>query len=240
MGWNRKIPALIGEFETYKNETFEIDILSLVPKDQREELFSRYGGFQQHIKVRHLEGDYTSPSDLQRIDPREYDNIVLVAGSRMQSDEESDARTILGHLLLRDMLPEKRSKPEILIELMDPENENLFGQRTGEVIVSPFILSHILAHVALRRDLNAVFDELFTVGGAEIYFRPAAFYDLKDREITFREISDILFREGDITLGVRMADKRDDGNGGIQLNPQYDSEWRLGDEDELVILTTYS
>jgi hypothetical protein len=48
----------------------------------------------------------------------------MVANSWMQSNEESDARTILGYLLLREMVPQNASHPEILIELMDPENEN--------------------------------------------------------------------------------------------------------------------
>lgn len=240
MGWNQKIPALIREFESYENEKFEIDILSTVPKDEREAFFSRYDGFQQRIKLRHLEGDYTAPSDLKRVNPPQYDNIVLVANSWMQSNEESDARTILGYLLLREILPQNASKPEILIELMDPENEKLFEQRTGEVLISPFILSHILAHVALRRDLNVVFDELFTVGGAEIYFRSAAVYKLNDREITFEEIGNVVFHHGDIALGIRIAEKRDDENGGIRLNPPCASLWRLNREDELVILTTYS
>ena len=240
MGWNQKIPALIREFESYENEKFEIDILSMVPKDEREVFFSRYNGFQNRVTLRHLEGDYTAPSDLKRINPQEYDNIVMVANSWMQSNEESDARTILGYLVLRDILPQNASKPEILIELMDPENEKRFEQRTGEVLISPFILSHILAHVALRRDLNVVFDELFTVGGAEIYFRSSASYNLGDGEITFGEIGNIVFQDGDIALGVRIAEKRGDQNGGIRLNPPRDSHWRLHHEDELVILTTYS
>jgi len=240
MGWNQKIPALIREFESYENEKFEIDILSMVPKEEREAFFSRYNGFQNSVTLRHLEGDYTAPSDLKRVNPQEYDNIVMVANSWMQSNEESDARTILGYLILREMLPENALKPEILIELMDPDNEKLFAQRTGEVLISPLILSHILAHVALRRDLNVVFDELFTVGGAEIYFRSSAFYKLGDGEITFGEIGNIVFQNGDIALGVRIAEKRDDENGGIQLNPPRDSFWRLHHEDELVILTTYS
>jgi hypothetical protein len=240
MGWNQKIPALIREFESYENEMFEIDILSLVPKEERDRYFSRYNGSEKRMKLRHLEGDYTAPSDLKRVGPQNYDNVVIVANSWMQSNEESDARTILGYLILRDMLPKNESTPEILIELMDPENEQLFEQRTGEVLISPFILSHILAHVALRRDLNVVFDELLTVGGAEITFRSAKTYRVSDREITFEEIGKIVFELGDIALGVRIAEKRDDGNGGIQLNPPRDSHWRLNDEDELVIITSYS
>ena len=142
-------------------------------------------------------------------------------------------------MLLREMLPKGPNNPEILIELMDPENEKLFEQRKGEVLISPLILSHILAHVALRRDLYVVFEELFTIGGAEIYFRPAASYNVTDREITFREIEKIVSLQGDIALGVRSSERSKDKTGGISLNPGRDSVWQLKDSDEIVVLTTY-
>lgn len=83
-------------------------------------------------------------------------------------------------------------------------------------------------------------DELFTVGRTEIYFRSAASCNLGDREITFGEIGKIVFKGGDIALGISIAKKRDDETGGIRLNPPHDPLWRLGDSDELVVLTTYS
>jgi hypothetical protein len=157
----------------------------------------------------------------------------------MSGKEESDARTILGYLLLRDLLQEKETRPKILLELMDPENEKLFEQRTVEVLISPVILSHILAHVGLRRELNTVFEELFTAGGAEIYFRRAACYGLGGRERSFREIGRVVMERGDIALGVRSSQRKTEIPGGTKLNPPKESRWRLDDTDEVVVLTTY-
>ncbi len=239
LGWNHKMPALIQEFDTYENEHFEIDILSRIPIAQREEYMSRYNSHQTGVTLRHLEGDYTSVSDLQRIDPEQYDNIVFLSNSWLASNEESDARTILGYLILKRILPGDSVKPDILVELMDPENEKLFQQRTGEVLISPYILSHILAHVSLRRELNVVFDELFTVGGAEIYFRPASFFHFTKNEMRFKEIGEVVSEKGEIVLGVRDLSKEMDGTGGIYLNPARDMPFQLNDSIELVVLTTY-
>jgi hypothetical protein len=239
LGWNYKIPVLMQEFDSYENERFDIDILSMVPIAEREEYVARYLESPKRAKVKHIQADYAAPSDLQRADPGAYDNIIFIGNSWMESKEESDARTILGYLLLREMLSKKTTQPEILIELMDPENERLFQKRSGEVIISPFILGHILAHVALRRDLNLVFEELFTVGGAEIYFRRAAIYGVTEREIQFKEIGNATARNGDIALGVRIAAQMDRPGGGIQLNPDRDSLWTLGSGDEVVVLTSY-
>ena len=239
LGWNHKIPVLMQEFLSYQNEIFEIDLLSLIPIAEREKYLSRFNGNLEKVKLRHLEGDYISNVDLQRIRPDKYDNIILLTNSWMTSHEESDARTILGYLLLRELLLESASKPDILIELMDPENEKLFHQRAGEVLISPVILSHILAHVALRRDLNIVFDELFTVGGAEIYFKPCAIFNLPQKKLTFIEIRRIVESYGDIALGLRIEEKSKDINGGIFLNPVRDSLWELKSSDQVVVLTTY-
>ena len=157
----------------------------------------------------------------------------------MASNEESDARTILGYLILKGILPESFSKPEILVELIDPDNEKLFQQRTGEVLISPYILSHILAHVALRKELNFVLDELFTVGGAEIYFRPASFFTFTKNEMSFKEIGEFVSEKGEIVLGLRDISKATEGTGGIYLNPPRDIQFKLNNSIELVVLTTY-
>jgi hypothetical protein len=123
---------------------------------------------------------------------------------------------------------------------MDPENEKLFQQTSGEVLISPLILGHIVAHVALRRDLNVVFDELFTAGGAEIYFRASEVYQLGNKDLTFREIERAVALQGDVALGVRNRARSEETFSGIQLNPPKDSLWHLDDLHELVILSTYS
>ena len=62
----------------------------------------------------------------------------------------------MGHLVLRNALGGLPEKPEILVDLMDADNVELFDDGISEVLVTPTIASHVLAQVALRRELNVV------------------------------------------------------------------------------------
>ena len=47
------------------------------------------------------------------------------------------------------------------------------------------IASHVLAQVALRRELNVVYEELFAAGGAEISFRRVSDYGIAGQNMSF-------------------------------------------------------
>jgi ion channel POLLUX/CASTOR len=236
LGWSHKVPALLREFDSYVEERFEIDIVSMVPIAARRSQLARYDVQTERLEVRHIEGDYAMSSVLRRVAVETFDSIVLLGSARFETGEESDARTVMGYLLLRDMLP-AQGGPAVLIELLDPGNVPLFHSRRGEVIVTPVILSHMLAQVALRRELRAVFDELFGPAGAEIIFRPPADYDLYGAACEFRDIEARAAARGEIALGVRIAARRE--TGGIALNPPKQQRWTLQPGDEIVSLTTY-
>jgi hypothetical protein len=88
--------------------------------------------------------------------------------------------------------------------------------------------------------LNAVFEELFTPGGAEVVFRPSPDYGLAGKTLSFREIRRVVFEQGDIALGIREgagASNRDKGT--VSLNPDFDSRWTVGPGDRIIVLTTY-
>ncbi len=240
LGWNHKVPALIREFGSYTHETFAIDLLSLVPIAERETQMVRNDSLPRGTNVRHIEGDYTSSSDLMRLNPGGYDNIVFLANGWLSSHEEADARTILGYLVLQDLLSHDGRSPEILLELMDPDNERLFHRKPGEVLISTNMLSHIIAHVSLRRELNSVFDELFTVGGAEIYFESSRSYSITGISRTFRDVRDIVYLHGETLIGIRYVSSPGKYNGGIYLNPPLDLEVDLSGSVELIVLTTYA
>lgn len=235
LGWSHKVPSLLAEFDSYADEQFEIDIVSTLPATTRQAQLLRHDVQPERVAIRHIEGDYGSSSLLQRVDVTAYDNIVLLGSARFETGEESDARTIVGYLLLRDLLP-AQGGPAVLIELLDAGNISLFRQRHGEVIVSPVILSHILAQVALRRELSAVFDELFGPGGAEIIFRPPADYGLCDCDVSFSEVESAAAARGEIALGIRVASPV---RAASTLNPPRAQRWTLRAEDEIVALTRY-
>ncbi|MBR9988124.1 MAG: ion channel DMI1 [Gemmatimonadetes bacterium] len=238
LGWSHKVPALLREFDSYRDEDFVIDVVSTTPVSRRESALQRHDFTAHNIAVTQIEGDFTTPSILLRADPNSYDSIVLLGSDRLGSGEESDARSILAYLLLRELLPAE-PRPNVLVELLDPGNMALFRRRRGEVIVSPLILSHMLAQVALRRELRAVFEELFGPGGPEIIFRPPVDYGLQNGAVTFAQIERAAGMHGDVALGVRLHAIEAGLSGGVALNPPRDRTFELSALDEIVALTTY-
>jgi hypothetical protein len=161
----------------------------------------------------------------------------MVGTDRLDSDEEADARTIVGYLLLRELIG-ARNRPNIVVELLDGGNSALFRKRRGEVIVTPLVLSHMLAQVVLRRELRALFDELFGPGGVEIAFRRASHYVKLGAETTFRDLQLAAAGLGETALGVRTAEEDPTSGTNLQLNPLRTQRWNLGERDDVVVLTT--
>jgi hypothetical protein len=133
-----------------------------------------------------------------------------------------------------EIVPANEPGPKVLVELVDPENAELLEARASEIIVSPLIISHMLAQVALRRELRVVFDELFGAGGPEIVFRAATEYRLRG-QTTFNEIQVAANGSGQIAIGVRRQ-CRGAPRGGVTLNPPRNEKLDLGAEDEIVVV----
>jgi len=182
------------------------------------------------LRVRHLEGDFTVHTELVRANPFGYDGIIVLGGDTHRSGGEADARTILGALLLQEMAAKREQPPGILVEILDPENRRLLNRGRAEVLVTPLLVSHVLAQVALRRELRAVFDELFTAGGPEISFHAAGALGL-DGEVSFGDVLRAAAARGQTALGVRAA-------GSLPLlNPDRTLRWMAGSLDVVLLGT---
>lgn len=230
LGWNHRVTAFLDEVERYDREKFDITVMSLVPVTEREIELNRRGIHTPRIRLNHREGDFTSPTELERVHPGSYDNIMIFGSHWLETQEESDARTIIGHLMLRNALEGLHQKPKILVDLMDAENVELFDDIDTEVLVSPTMASHVLAQVAMRRELNVVYEELFGAGGAEIFLRRVSDYGVSGRVIPFEHLKEKSEQCGEIVLGARTV------RHGLRLNPQPDDACILGELDDLIVL----
>jgi hypothetical protein len=237
LGWSHKVPSLLREFDSYVDEEFAIDVVSSAPLATRRTALTRYDFKPARVVVRHIVTDYTTLSSLKRLDVATYDRIVLLGSDRLSSGAESDARTIVAYLLLRDVLPQQNG-PHIIVELLDAANSALLNRLTGEVIISPLVLSHMLAQVALRRELRSVYDELFGPGGAELVFRPADEYGLVG-EATFADVEAAAAQRGEIALGVRTL-RHGAFTGEVSLLPDRDRRFDFSASHDIVTLTTAS
>jgi len=211
LGWNHRVPALLSEFSTYDDHSFDIRIASKVPAARRHELLEHLDA--SSLTVEHLEVDFTDPDNIDVLAPERADSVVFMGSDWMESEEETDARTLIGSLIVDERLRTFDSQPTVILELLDPDNAGLVHRTRGEIIISPLVLSHLMTHVGLRPELKSVFDELLRVGGAELMFRAAAEYGAGE-PLTF----DALHRAG-AAFGETVIGVRDPSTRRILLNP---------------------
>lgn len=239
MGWNHKVPSLIQEFDTATEDTHELHILSRVPVAQRERHIEAHELRASRVSVHHHEGDYTLLADLKRVKPETFEDIVFLSVDWMESDEESDARTIIGMVMVRDHLQSVRPAlprmPELLIELQDEDNAALIPHRDVEILINPVVESHMLAQITVRSESRAIFDAVVGPHGPDIVFRDAGAYEVVDVEHTFAALQREGISRGEIVLGVRLGDDVTIERDHVVLNPGPESLWTLRAHDDLIV-----
>lgn len=234
LGWNRRVPSLLAEFASYSGRSFELDMVSIIPQEERRREIERSGVHLEPVCGRLLEGEYMVAEELRKLKPATYHTVILLSSDRIGTGEEADARAMVGYLQLEDILSGSVERPQVIMELSDPHNRSLMYGHQSEILISPMILSHILAQVALRRELRVVLDELFTVGGPEIQFRDPADYPVFET-MDFLALEKVVAAKGEIALGVfRVA--ADEHGRHLLMNPPRKQLLDLCAGDRLVVL----
>jgi len=230
LGWNAKVVALLHELGTYRDERFDVTVVSVVSARAREQALEH-----QHeldgVVCRHVEADYAVEAELRALRPAAFDNVLLASSDRLASGEEADTRAVVAYLLLEALLDGAVAGPDLLLELKDPDNAPLLGGRRAEVLVSPLIVAHVVAQVALRRELRVVFDSLFTSGGPEFAFCSPERYGAADGE-TFHAVAARVRSHADTLIGVYRAAAQE-----LTLSPPGEQPLRLADGTSLVVMT---
>lgn len=232
LGWSVKILAILSELGAARSERFAVTIMSRVPLSEREELLRRLEVDSGRVEISHIDGDYSIVTDFAQVDLSHYDDVLFLASGLMESSEGADARTILGLVLLRSILAKSEASPQVLVELLDPDNSRLFSSPSEILLISPRVMSHILAHVALRQELSAVFDALFRSGGSEVSLRSAEEYGLLGQSLDFAQLQHRAAEHDEIAMGLFRTDSADASG----LNPARDTRWELTTADRIVVL----
>ena len=236
LGWNNHIPALIAELGTYSNQEFHLTIASSRPVEARMSAINHLLDSNKNIICKHEFVDYIRESELRFLKPSSFDHILMVSSDKLADEEEADARTIVGYTLLEEVLEATENRPQIIMELKDPGNEKLIRNFKGESIIGPLILSNLLATIAMRRELYTVYNELFTVNGAEIIIRNLDEYNLNPGKMTFLNIEEHIEIYQDTVLGIYYEESA--GKVDLQLNIPRHKVVTLTSKCRLVVLST--
>jgi hypothetical protein len=235
--WSNKLPFIMDELESYTGEKFYLDIYTQLTADQMKNILSKRKRTYRRVKARHMEADFNNFSHISKLKLSSYSNIIMLASDRLETPEESDAQTVMGFMILQDLLRDMKKKPEIIVELYDRDNMNLFIDHRCEIIISPLIISYMMSQIALRSTLNVIFSALFSAGGTEIFFRDPGFYDLPEEKLPFSEILYRVAEYGDRAIGMRSYDHEKKEYRTV-LNPSKESSWDLAGETRIIVISS--
>ncbi|MCW7753867.1 hypothetical protein OOT00_07710 [Desulfobotulus sp. H1] len=235
-GWSQKVPELLRELVSHGDMIQQVTIFSSRPVEERVcAILDAETGIANHF-LHHITGEVTSEEAWCAMDLRLFDTIVLLSSDRLASGEEADARTIVGYLQLEALLETMENRPQILLELSDPNNRRLLGHRKGEAIISPLLLGHLLVHVALRREMLTVLHQLFRAGGPEITFRSPAEYGLTQAKLSFADLCRRAWEKGETLLGLSCSGAGENPTRSLCLNPAHNAIIELKKGDCLVVI----
>lgn len=231
LGWNQRVPNLLDEFGSYADHRFEVRLVSSVDVAKRQEEIERYSPRAARVPIEHVRDDFLLAGSLRATHLEGFSSVLVLASDHAGSEEAADARTIVGHRLVDSLLAGQERRPQVLVELADAANEGLTRVAGVESVISPMIVSHLLARIALQPAIRRIFDELFTAGGPEIEFRPLSEYGLRGGE-RFGEMELAVAARGETLLGVQAGPESR-----LALNPPRDQPFEEG-AIGLCVLTT--
>ena len=227
LGWSRRIPDLLAQLDSHHQESWRIDVLSSLPVQRREDDIREHGVALERLELAQMTGDLTIPAHLKAVSPQDYDRIFFVASDWPATGYASDARTISTYMALCTTLA-PGSSPTILVEVTDDTSVDLFDAKQAEVLVSPLILSRILAQVVLRRRLRLVIDEIFGVGASQLRFVTPR----SSGKLRFGPLAAALRAQGRIAIGLRRGDL----GGELVLAPTDEVELDFSRGDTVVVI----
>jgi hypothetical protein len=239
LGWNQHAPTIYQELSSFKNEKYKIVNLSQASIAEKELTLSHFQINKENVAIEFLQGDYTDQYQLEMLDLESFDNIILLSSDWTQSEEESDARSIMSYLVLNDMIRRFEKKPDILVELMDHDNEKLFPGQDHEMIIPPLMMGHIMGRVALKPLARAAYSSLLNSKRCEILLASYSDIGFEGDTIRIYQLWEYLFERGLTFLGF-VGYKDEHRQKRVWINPDPNIEVEIRDDYKLIILTDQS
>ena len=202
LGWNAYIPQFIRSLSRDKSRQYAIHNVASRSIDERKEEMEYTLPKTAALELNYTNADFVRLMEREQLNVEKYDKILLAGTDRLSSQEEKDARTLVGLAVLTQALSNTNAKPQIIVQLADPANGPLLERYQTDMIISPVVLSHLMAQVALRPELFAIYEELFSVTGAEISLHPLSASGIKPGTYKYRTLRKQSLPQGGTLLGI--------------------------------------
>ncbi len=231
-GMSPRLGEMLREFDNYVLPGSEAWLMPGQDKERFLEFVRAEVGGMKNLKLKHVEGDPTMPEALRRVVSPDF-SVALVVADLTVDAEEADARTVITVLLLRDLFSALgEQKPRIISEILDPRTKDLLETDYGaDFVVSSEMTSMLMAQISERRELNAVFADLFDSDGNEVYLKRAACYAMLGQTASWLGVQKVARLRGEVAIGYVKP------NQPPVINPKQGEPLVFEAEDRVIVLS---
>lgn len=230
-GMSPRLGDMLKEFDNYVLPGSEAWMMPGQDVEQFAAFIKAEVGQLKNLKLKHVVGDPTMPDALKRVVSPDF-VVAMVVADDTRDEEEADARTVITVLLMRELFKALgNAKPRIISEILDPRTKDLLEQDYGaDFVVSSEMTSMLMAQISERRELNAVFADLFQSEGSEVYLKRVACYCVPAQGVTWLSVQKVAQERGEVALGYMKAHQLP------VINPPQNEQLVFTTEDRIIVL----
>ncbi|MGE0492100.1 MAG: hypothetical protein AB7S38_22995 [Vulcanimicrobiota bacterium] len=195
LGWSNHLTHFVRELGRYTSEKYTILLACESCPSLGWRRLSGLAEGLENVELSRVDTSLGEAESLAKLRPGDYDSVVLFADPRAADPLVADAETVVRTVLVHRLLGREVG---LVVELNDEDNRALVAYRAADIFLTQEVVSHLLAQVALRRSLAWIYEELFTVGGAEIHLAPGP-------SGTFRQAASEFLDRGAVAIGYEQA-----------------------------------
>ncbi|MEE0133524.1 MAG: hypothetical protein U0I22_06995 [Treponema sp.] len=230
LGCNELLQQVVTELDCYLASNAPVIIAALEEDLSKNELPEQ--GQLKNVALDIRSCDIFQRSCLEELLASKPDNVLILTDS---DNEESDARTLLLLLQLRDIAAKTGLKFSVTSEMRSVENQELAQvTKVTDFVVSSNITALMMTQISQAREQFVILDDLLSDDGSELYMKDAGRYVKLGESVDFYTIGAAATQYGEIALGYKKF--RDDGEFDIVLNPSKSSTVILSKGDSLILL----
>ena len=226
LGYNHYLKKILREIDSYSTPGSTVTIAG---KDLPQNIKTNY----KNIKVSTKISNIYKREELEKIIKNDTKDILLLSDLDVSSDE-SDSKTLLLLIHLRDMSSTSNRKFNITSEMRAESNQKIAKVTdVNDFVVGSSITNLILAQISENRGLSVLFEDLLDEKGSELYMKKANLYVKPYLETDFYTLTEIGKKRSEIVVGYK---KNDNDKMLIVTNPKKADKIIFTPDDYLVVI----
>lgn len=237
LGWNNNARIVIKELDNYVRPGSEI--LVMAEGSGLTEKILNLSVELKNQKIKYKNADINDRTELNKLDLKHYNHIIIMSYSDNYPLQEADAITLITLMNIRDILSKINHKVSLVTEMLDLKNRALADlTKADDFIISDRMISLILAQLSENKELSIVFDDLFDAEGNEIYIKPYTNYMPPNTVTDFYSVIKATTKRKEIAFGYIKGIDTDNPkkNYGVVLNPNKSDKIQFSEGDKIIMI----